>query len=150
MIMSPDPDGVFDVLLALARHGLGGRAGDGRQFVSWIHDQDFIRAIHFLIEHDELDGAVNLAAPHPIPNAEFMHALRDAWGIRLGVPASKWMLEIGTFFLRTETELILKSRRVVPGRLIQHGFTFNFPTWPQAAHDLCRRWREIHRPESSR
>jgi uncharacterized protein (TIGR01777 family) len=150
MTMSPDPNGVFDILLGLVRHGLGGRAGDGRQFVSWIHDQDFIRAIHFLIEHDELDGAVNLAAPHPIPNAEFMHALRDAWGIRLGVPASKWMLEIGTFFLRTETELILKSRRVVPGRLIQHGFTFNFPTWPQAAHDLCRRWREIHRPESSR
>jgi len=150
MTMSPDPDGVFDVLLGLARQGLGGRAGDGRQFVSWIHDQDFIRAIHYLIEHDALEGPVNLAAPHPVPNAEFMRALRDAWGIRFGLPANKWMLEIGAFFLRTETELILKSRRVVPGRLLQEGFAFNFPTWPEAAQDLCRRWRETHSSATSR
>lgn len=142
MTMSPDGSGVFDVLLGLVRRGLGGRAGDGRQFVSWIHDQDFIRAIHYLIEHDTLEGPVNLAAPHPLPNADFMRALRDAWGIPFGLPASKWMLEVGTFFLRTETELILKSRRVIPGRLTQQGFTFKFPTWPDAAQDLCRRWRE--------
>jgi hypothetical protein len=68
MTMSPDSGGVFDVLLGLVRHGLGGRAGDGRQFVSWIHDQDFIRAIYYLIEHDALKGPVNLAAPHPAPS----------------------------------------------------------------------------------
>ncbi len=143
MTMSPDPGGVFDVLLGLVRRGLGGRAGDGRQFVSWIHDQDFVRAIYHIIEHDTLTGAVNLAAPGPVPNADFMRTLRQAWGIGFGLPAARWMLEIGAVFLRTETELILKSRRVVPGRLIQNGFAFNFPTWPEAARDLCYRWREM-------
>ncbi|MCI0376843.1 MAG: DUF1731 domain-containing protein, partial [Gemmataceae bacterium] len=65
---------------------------------------------------------------------------RAAWGIRLGLPAAKWMLAIGAFFLRTETELVLKSRRVVPGRLLQSGFEFRFPTWAEAAADLCRRF----------
>ncbi len=141
MTMSPDRGGVFDVLLGLVRHGLGGQAGDGRQYVSWIHDQDFIRAIYWLLEHRE----VNLAAPNPVPNAFFMRALREAWGMPFGLPAARWMLEIGAFFLGSETELILKSRRVVPGRLLAAGFTFQFPTWPEAARDLCRRWRELHR-----
>jgi uncharacterized protein (TIGR01777 family) len=143
MTMSPDRDGVFDVLLGLVRHGLGGRAGDGRQYVSWIHDQDFIRSIYWLLEHREVDGPVNVAAPNPVPNALFMRALRQAWGIRFGLPATEWMLEFGAFFLGTETELILKSRRVVPGRLLAAGFAFQFPTWPEAASDLCRRWREL-------
>ncbi len=142
MTMSPDPGGVFDVLLGLVRWGLGGTSGDGRQFVSWIHDQDFIRAVHWLIDHPELDGPVNLAAPNPVPNAEFMRGLRAAWGTGFGLPATRWMLAIGAWFLRTETELILKSRRVVPGRLLQSGFVFQFPTWAEAAADLCRRWRE--------
>lgn len=141
MTMSPDPDGIFDTLLALVRRGLGGRCGDGRQFVSWIHDRDFIRVIYWLIEHEAFEGAVNVAAPNPLPNAEFMRALREAWGIRLGFPATKWMLELGAILLRTETELILKSRRVVPGRLLEEGFTFDFPDWPQAARDLCCRSR---------
>jgi len=144
MIMSPDRGGVFDTLLTLVRYGLGGRAGDGRQYVSWIHDQDFIRAIYWLIEHDELVGPVNLAAPNPVPNAEFMGTLRAAWGISFGLPATAWMLEVGAFFLRTETELILKSRRVIPGRLIQSGFIFQFPTWAEAAQDLCDRWRKAN------
>ena len=135
--------GVFDTLLGLVRHGLGGSSGDGRQFVSWIHEVDFIRSIRWLIEHDTVSGPVNLAAPNPLPNADFMRALREAWGIRLGLPAAKWMLEIGAIFLRTETELILKSRRVVPGLLAHHGFTFQFPTWSEAARDLCRQWREL-------
>lgn len=141
MTMSPDPGGVFDTLLGLTRWGLGGTNGDGRQYISWIHDVDFIRAVFWLIDH-ELDGAVNLASPNPLPNGEFMRALRQAWGMRLGLPATRWMLEIGAAFLRTETELILKSRWVVPGRLLASGFTFQFPDWPLAAADLCRRWRE--------
>lgn len=140
--MTPDRGGPFDVLLGLARRGLGGRSGDGRQYVSWIHEEDFVRAVHWLIANDQIAGIVNLAAPNPLPNADFMRALREAWGISFGLPAAAWMLEIGAVFLRTETELILKSRRVVPGRLLQHGFTFHFPTWPEAAQDLCRRWRE--------
>jgi uncharacterized protein (TIGR01777 family) len=142
MTMSPDPGGVFDVLLGLVRWGLGGASGDGRQYVSWIHDQDFIRAVYWLIEHPDLAGPVNLASPNPVPNAEFMRTLRDAWGIGFGLPASRWMLEIGAVFLRTETELVLKSRRVVPGRLLQSGFTFQFPNWAAAARNLCQRWRE--------
>lgn len=141
MTMSPDRGGVFDVLLGLTRVGLGGQSGNGHQYVSWIHDLDFIRAINWIIEHDHLSGPVNLSSPHPIPNAEFMRILRKAWGIPVGLPAMDWMLEIGAVFLRTETELILKSRRVTPGRLQESGFTFQFPTWEEAAADLCRRWR---------
>ena len=141
VVMSPDRGGVFDLLLRLVRFGLGGQAGHGRQYVSWIHDSDFVRAVYWLIEHDKVDGAVNLAAPHPLPNADFMRALREAWGMRLGLPASAWMLEVGTWVLRSETELVLKSRRVVPGRLVQQGFAFEFPIWAEAARDLCGRWR---------
>jgi uncharacterized protein (TIGR01777 family) len=141
MTMSPDPGGIFDTLLALVRRGLGGRSGDGRQYVSWIHEADFIRAIYFLIERDDIAGAVNLASPNPIPNAEFMAALRRAWGTTVGLPSAKWMLEIGSVFLRTETELILKSRRVIPGRLLRAGFSFIYPDWPEAARELCGRWK---------
>ena len=144
VVMSPDRGGAFDLLLRLVRFGLGGQAGHGRQYVSWIHDRDFVRAVYWLIEHDKVDGAVNLAAPHPLPNADFMRALREAWGMRLGLPASAWMLEVGTWLLRSETELVLKSRRVVPGRLVQQGFAFEFPIWAEAARDLCRRWRDYN------
>ena len=140
--MSPDRGGIFDTLLTLVRRRLGGRAGDGRQYVSWVHEVDFVRALYWLIDHHEVEGAVNIAAPEPLPNAVFMSELRNAYGISVGLPASKWMLEIGAVFMRTETELILKSRRVVPGLLIERGFTFQFPRWPEAAKDLCRRWRE--------
>ena len=140
IVMSPDRGGAFDILLKLVRFGLGGRSGDGRQYVSWIHDQDFVRSVLWLIEHEEFEGPVNLTSPNPLPNSEFMQALRAAWGIRFGLPATDWMLEIGALFLRTETELILKSRRVVPGRLLETGFTFQFPSWVGAAQDLCSRW----------
>ncbi len=139
--MSPDRGGAFDVLLGLVRCGLGGREGDGRQFVSWIHEADFVRAAYWLMSHDTLTGPVNLAAPQPLPNAEFLRALRAAWGIPFGLPAARWMLELGALLLRTETELILKSRRVVPGRLLASGFAFEQPAWPEAARELCARWR---------
>ena len=139
MTLSPDAGGVFDTLLGLVRHGLGGSAGDGRQFVSWIHDEDFVRAVQWLIERDDVDGAVNIAAPNPLPNAEFMRTLREACGVAFGLHSSRWMLEIGAVFMRTETELILKSRRVVPARLLEGGFAFRYPEWRDAAFDLCRR-----------
>jgi uncharacterized protein (TIGR01777 family) len=141
MVMSPDRGGVFDVLLGLVRRGLGGATGDGRQYVSWIHEHDFIRAVYWLIDQD-LEGPVNLAAPEPLPNADFMRALRQAWGIGFGLPASRWMLEVGVFLMRSESELVLKSRRVTPGRLLGSGFQFEFPTWKPAAANLCNRWRE--------
>jgi uncharacterized protein len=139
MIMSPDRDGIFDTLLTLVRRGLGGSAAGGRQYVSWIHDSDFVRAVYWLIHHEDLSGAVNLAAPGPLPYAEFMRELRSACGARFGLPATRWMLEVGALFMRTETELVLKSRRVVPGLLLARGFVFEFPVWREAAKDLCRR-----------
>lgn len=142
IVMSPDPGGPFDTLLRLVRFGLGGRSGNGKQYISWIHDQDFVRAALWLIQHEELEGPVNLAAPNPLPNSEFMRNLREVWGTSVGLPATPWMLELGAFLLRSETELILKSRRVVPSRLLQSEFTFQFPTWSEAARDLCARWRE--------
>ena len=141
MTMSPDRGGIFDTLLALVRRGLGGKSGDGRQYVSWIHEVDFIRAVYFLIERDDIDGVVNLASPNPVPNREFMAGLRRAWGANIGLPSAKWMLDIGAVFLRTETELILKSRRVVPGRLLREGFSFTYSHWPDAARELCKRWK---------
>ena len=140
MTMSPDPGGVFATLRGLTRRGLGGQIGDGRQFMSWIHEEDFIRAVRWLIARADLAGPVNLAAPHPLPNAAFLRALREAAGIPFGLPAPEWLLEIGVRLLRTESELVLKSRRVVPTRLLDSGFTFHFPTWPEAARDLCGRW----------
>ncbi len=147
MTMSPDAGGVFDTLVGLVRRGLGGSAGDGRQFVSWIHHEDFVAAVRWLIDREDIDGAVNIAAPHPLPNAEFMQVLRQACGVPLGLPATKWMLEIGAMFMRTETELILKSRRVVPARLLEHGFTFTYPYWRDAAPDLWRRSSSANRAE---
>jgi uncharacterized protein (TIGR01777 family) len=141
MIMSPDRGGIFDTLLRLVRCGLGGTAGSGQQFISWIHDADFLSAIEFLIAREDFTGCVNLSSPNPVPNREFMRALRQARGTRIGLPAAKWMLEIGSIFLRTETELVLKSRRVVPGRLLEAGFQFKFPDWSVAAQNLVARLR---------
>jgi uncharacterized protein len=141
MTMSPSPGGIFATLLTLVRLGLGGRAGSGEQFVSWIHDADFLSAVDLLIARDDLEGCVNICAPNPLPYSDFMAALRQACGVPFGLPATKWMLELGAFFLRTETELILKSRRVVPRRLLDAGFQFQFPDWPSAARELTRRWR---------
>ena len=140
LTLSPDQGGVFDVLLWLVRRGLGGRNGDGRQFVSWIHEADFVGAVKFCLDND-IAGPVNLASPNPVPNAEFMRELRRAWGARIGLPATEWMLGIGARLMKTETELILKSRRVVPGRLIDSGYRFLYPDWPGAAAELCQRWR---------
>jgi len=145
MTMSPDRGGIFDVLLRLVRSGLGGRIGDGRQFVSWIHEQDFVSAVLWLIDHEEFSGPVNLASPNPLPYSEFMRTLRFEMGMPVGLPATRWMLEIGTFLVRTESELVLKSRRVIPTRLVRSGFRFQYPAWPEAAKDLCYRWEQRRR-----
>jgi len=141
LVFSATPGSVFAVLSRLARVGLGGTQGSGRQYVSWMHGADFARAVEFLIEHEEIDGPVNMAAPHPLPNREFMAGLREAWEMPNGLWAPAPAIEIGSFFLRTEPELVLKSRYVVPGCLLKAGFTFEFPTWPEAAADLVRQWK---------
>jgi uncharacterized protein (TIGR01777 family) len=142
LVFSPVPGNIFAVLSNLVRFGLGGTQGNGRQYVSWMHETDFARATEFLIQREEIDGPVNLAAPEPLPNREFMAALREAWDMPNGLPAPAPLISIGAFFLRTEPELVLKSRRVVPGKLLDAGFEFQFLEWSAAAEDLARQWRQ--------
>jgi len=141
IVMSPIPGSAFGVFSNLVRMSLGGMQGNGRQFVSWIHETDFARAVEFLIHRADIGGPVNLAAPNPLPNRDFMRELRNAWGMPNGLPAPRPLLDLAATIMRTETELVLKSRRVIPGRLLQAGFEFEFPSWPQAAEDLVAQWK---------
>ncbi|GAB2690393.1 TIGR01777 family oxidoreductase [Kitasatospora kifunensis] len=141
MVMSPGRGGAFDLLLRLARLGLGGPVAGGAQYMSWIHGRDLVRSLDFLTAREDLSGPVNLAAPNPLPYRDFMRGVRTAWGIPLGLPATRWLAELGAFALRSDTELLLKSRRVVPGRLLEAGFDFEYTHWPEAAADLVRRTR---------
>lgn len=142
MVMSPCPGGVFHTFLRLVRYGLGGAAGPGTQYVSWIHDMDFCRAVDFLIARNDFSGPINISSPEPLPNRDFMCELCCACRAPVALTSAAWMLDVGAFLLRTETELVLKSRRVVPGRLLAGGFEFHFPKWHTAVQDLVHRWRE--------
>ena len=135
IVMSGEKGGAFTALRLMARMGLGGPVAGGAQFVSWLHETDFVRAVEFLMTHD-LAGPVNLAAPNPLPQREFMRVLRAACGVPFGLPATRWMAEVGALAVRSDTELLLKSRRVVPGRLLDAGFRFEYPTWQEAARAL--------------
>lgn len=139
MTMSVDKGSVFDVLSTLTRRGLGGRLGGGHQYVSWLHELDFARAVDFLIAREDLSGPINLCSPYPLPQAEFMKILRRALGVPFGLPATSWMVEIGTWLMRTESELVLKSRRVFPLHLLHAGFKFEYPEWEAAARELVSR-----------
>jgi len=136
MVLGLSRNSVVPVLRRLTKLGLGGRMGSGRQYVSWMHQDDFRRAVEWLLDHEQITGPVNMAAPNPLPNAEMMRIFREQCGMPIGLPATEWMLEIGAFFIRTETELIIKSRRVVPGRLLASGFQFRFPNFREALAEL--------------
>jgi hypothetical protein len=138
---SPERGNAFGVLSSLVRAGLGGKQGNGRQWVSWIHEDDFARAVEFLIGREDLDGPINIASPHPEQNRVFMAMLREAWGMPNGLPAPSILLELGALLMRTETELVLKSRRVIPTRLLEAGFTFHIPNWAHASEDLVEKWK---------
>lgn len=123
------PGGALNPLVNLARIGFGGRQGDGGQRVSWVHVDDVYRAVRFAIEHDEISGPLNVAAPEVVTNTQFMTAVRRAFaGQRAGVPLPAWSLDAGAGVIRTESELVLKSRWVVSQKLLEAGFTFEFPT----------------------
>lgn len=139
MILGLSRNSVVPVLRRLTRLGLGGRMGSGRQFVSWMHEIDFVRAVEWILGREDLSGPINMASPNPLPNAEMMRTFRELCGVPIGLPATEWMLEIGAFFMRTETELIIKSRRVVPGRLLASGFEFRFPKFRDALANLLAR-----------
>jgi uncharacterized protein (TIGR01777 family) len=136
IFLGGDKNSVFPMLCRLAQFGLGGKMGSGKQFVSWIHEDDFCRAAEWLITHEKLEGPVNICAPNLVSNEEMTKTFREVLSVPIGLPAAKWMLEMGAVALRTETELILKSRRVVPRRLIESGFMFGFPFLHQALDDL--------------
>jgi uncharacterized protein (TIGR01777 family) len=139
IVMAPGRGGAFHLLRRMTRCGLGGPVAGGRQYMSWIHGNDFVRAVDVLLRRDDIAGPVNLASPNPLPYRTFMADLRRACGVPIGLPATRWMAEIGAFVLRTDTELLLKSRRVAPGRLLAMGYDFEFPDWPDAARDLTAR-----------
>ena len=129
-------DSVFPRLLNLVKLGMGGKQGDGEQYIAWIHEHDTCRIVEFLMEHTELEGVINCAAPEAVKNRDLMRIIRKAYGIPFGLPAPQWLLEIGAKIIGTETELILKSRWVAPKRLQDAGFKFQFPKAEHAIHDI--------------
>src|SRR5690606_35069606 len=120
---------------------LGGAQGSGRQQFSWIHMEDLFRIVQFLQEHPELDGVFNASAPNPVTNRELMASLRRTMGVPIGLPAPRWLLELGARLIRTETELVLKSRWVLPERLQRAGFTFHYDTLDKAVEEIVGQMR---------
>ena len=135
MVFGAPRGGVYDAFEMLVKLGFGGPMAGGGQYISWIHLHDFCRAVAFLLGN-ELDGAVNIAAPQPLTNAQFLSTLRRALKIPYALPTARWQLEIGALAGQTETELLLKSRRVVPTRLLNAGFAFDYPNWNEAARAI--------------
>jgi uncharacterized protein len=129
--------GPLKPLKMLARLGAGGKQGRGDQYFSWLHEADFVNSVEFLINKADASGTFNLTAPIPIANSHFMKVLRKAMGIPFGIPMPVWLLEFGAAIINTETELILKSRRVIPKRLLDAGYTFSYSTVEKALADLC-------------
>lgn len=131
--------GVYVPLKRLAQFGLGGKMGKGNQYFSWIHEHDFCRAIDWCIQHESISGVINIAAPCPLINSEMQKELRQSLKIPFGIPQSKLLLEFGARLIKTETELVLKSRYVLPEKLIQSGFNFHFPAIKSCFKDLAER-----------
>lgn len=130
--------GVWPVLTKLVKYGLGGKQGNGMQYISWMHEQDFINALLWFIENENAKGAYNLASPNPIINKEFMKLMRKKYKMPIGLPSYSWMLEIGAFFIGTETELVLKSRRVISKRMLDEGFQFKYANLNDAMDNLIK------------
>lgn len=128
--------GVLPVMMKVVRRGLGGKTGSGKQQVSWIHVEDFCRVVRWMIETPSAAGPYNIVAPEPVRNEKLMGLLRKKAGVAIGLPSPKWLLEIGAFFIRTETELILKSRYAVPERLLKEGFKFKYRNIEQCIDNL--------------
>lgn len=133
-------DSAFPRLLNMARLGLGGKQGDGQQYISWIHEQDVAKCTEWLLRQPKIEGVLNCTAPEAIKNTDFMKLIREIYGIPFGLPSPVWLLELGALIIGTETELILKSRWVKPARLMEAGYPFLFSTAEYAIKDiLCLR-----------
>lgn len=124
--------GVMQPYIHLVRFGLGGKQGNGKQMFSWIHINDLFHIILFIQSHKELSGIFNCSAPNPVDNETLMRTFRQEMNVQFGLPSSKWMLEIGAAIIKTEAELILKSRWVLPEKLLALGYTFRYPTLESA------------------
>ena len=131
--------GALIALRNLVKVGFGGIQGDGKQFVSWIHEHDFCRITDWVIHNQTTSGAYNTTAPNPVTNYDFMSMLRTTMNMGIGLPLPKWLLTFGAGLIGTETELVLKSRKVVPERLLESTFQFKFPTVDLALNDLCKK-----------
>ncbi len=129
-------DGVFPRLRNLVKLGLGGRQGNGRQYVAWVHEHDAACITEWLLQHPEQEGIFNCTAPMPVQNNQLMRTLRRQYGMPLGLPSPRWLLQIGALLIGTETELILKSRWVVPARLIAAGYRFAYPVLEGAVENI--------------
>jgi len=129
-------DSVFPRLLNLVRFGLGGKQGNGRQYVSWVHEQDVARSTEWILDHPEMNGVINCTAPEAIKNTDLMYTLRKSYGMPVGLPTPAWLLSIGARIIGTETELILKSRWVAPKRLLDSGYQFLFTKADYAIDDI--------------
>jgi uncharacterized protein len=143
MVFAEDHGGVYRTLRSLTRWGLGGSIAGGHQFISWIHEADFCRVVKWLIDRDDFSGPVNVASPNPVTQREMMRIIRKACGAPFGLPATRSMLEVAAFVHRTEAELIIKSRRVVPRRLLATGFEFRFPMMEEAVMEIEQRIRHL-------
>jgi len=130
--------GVMTPYRNLVRFGLGGIQGSGKQMFSWIHMEDLFQIILFLRDKKKLSGVFNCSAPQPVTNRELMNKLRNEMNVSLGLPAPKWLLEIGSVFIQTETELVLKSRWVIPERLEREGYNFKFKTLDHTLQDILK------------
>jgi uncharacterized protein len=129
--------GPMKPLKMLAKLGFGGKQGSGEQYVSWLHEDDFVNIIDFIASNQDINGAYNITAPTPLPNSDFMKAIRQALKIRVGISMPRWLLELGAIIIGTETELILKSRRVVPTKLMEAGYHFKFKEINKTLFNLC-------------
>ena len=130
--------GALKPLARMTKFGFGGTQGIGSQFFSWVHEDDLLRAMDFIEEHHSIEGPVNISAPNPLRNKEVMRLFRLKMGVSFGFPTPKWLLTIGARFINTETELILKSRNVVPKKLKEMGFVFSYPNLNRALDDLIK------------
>jgi len=128
--------GVMTPFVNLVKYGLGGRQGNGKQMFSWLHIEDLYRVINFVLVNENLKGVYNCSAPKPVTNAVFMKELRNNLKPLLHLPSPKILLKAGAYFINTETELILKSRWVIPGKLLDAGFVFHYPTVEKALVNL--------------
>ena len=130
--------GIFPLFMKLTKLGLGGKHAGGNQFISWLHEEDFAQLIHRVIEDNRIAGIFNLCAPNPVTDSYFMKAMRRVARMPFGLPQPTWMLKLGALILGTESELILKSRRVHPEGLLKHGLKWKFPTIDRALTNLSQ------------